>query len=127
MFIMKSLSELVDKITKLIDAENLGQSDVAETVLSKNFVAITRANGEEQNREDLLSRIDHPTKKNIVRRLEGGIDIMPLSRNFALIGSVVTTIDKTNPSIILGRFQNIHIFIREDEWRCIVWEVVEQK
>jgi hypothetical protein len=74
-----------------------------------------------------LDRIDHPTNKGIVRRLEGDIDIMPLSKNFALIGSVVTTVDKSNPAVILGHYQNIHLFVREDEWRYIVWDVVEQK
>ena len=52
---------------------------------------------------------------------------MPLSKNFAVIGSIVTTADKTNPDIILGRFQNIHVFVLEDDWRCIAWEVIEQK
>jgi hypothetical protein len=124
---MKNVHSLIHLIDELIRAENEEDNSIAEPILSQNFIAIIRASGEEQNREDLLKRIDDPPNKNIIRHFKGGHDMIASSKNFAVIESIVITTDKENPIVMPKLFRNMHIFVKEDVWRCISWEVTEIK
>ena len=55
---MKNVDSIIDLVRELIKAENERKKIIAEPILSKNFIAIIRANGEEQNREELLKTLE---------------------------------------------------------------------
>jgi hypothetical protein len=100
---MKNTSDIVDIVRHLIKAENDKDKESADHILSKNFVAITRASGKEQNRDELLNTIANPPNPNITRKVVEGHDFM--KEDLAIVRSVVTTADKTNPDSILGRYR----------------------
>ena len=124
---MKNVDSIIGLVRKLIKAENDRNKIIADPILSKNFIAIIRANGEEQNREELLKRIDNPPNKNIIRHFKGGRDIIPSSKIFVVIESIIMTTDKKKPNATPKLFRNIHVFVKEGTWRCISWEVNEIK
>jgi hypothetical protein len=124
---MKNVDSKIGLVRELIKAENERDKIIAEPILSKNFIAIMRANGEEQNREELLKRIENPTNTNINRQFKGGRDIIPSSKKCGVIESIIMTTDKEKPNDMPRLFRNIHVFVKEDKWRCISWEVNEIK
>ena len=124
---MKNINSLIGLVRELIKAENERDKIIAERILSKNFIAIMRANGEEQNREELLKRIENPANTNINRQYKGGRDIIPSSKKFGVIESIIMTTDKEKPKDMPKLYRNIHVFVEEDTWRCISWEVNEIK
>ena len=124
---MENVDSLIGLVRELIKAENERKKIIAEPILSKNFIAIIRANGEEQNREDLLKRIDNPPNTNIIRNFKGSRDIIPSSKKFGVIESLIMTTEKENPNATPKLFRNLHVFVKEDTWRCISWEVNEIK
>ena len=124
---MENVDSIIGLVRKLIKAENERDKIIVELILSKNFIAIMRANGEEQNREELLKRIENPTNTNIDRQFKGGRDIIPSSKKFGLIESIIMTMNKEKPNDMPKLFRNIHVFVKEDKWRCISWEVNEIK
>lgn len=56
-------------LEKLLDAENTGKSEIANSYLSKEFIAITRSKGIEENREKLIKSLSSSNKK-IHRKLD---------------------------------------------------------
>ena len=124
---MENVDSIIGLVRKLIKAENERDKIIVELILSKNFIAIMRANGEEQNREELLKRIENPTNTNINRQFKGGRNIIPSSKKFGVIESIIMTTDKEKPNDMPKLFRNIHVFVKEDKWRCIYWEVNEIK
>jgi hypothetical protein len=124
---MKNVNSLIGLVRELINAENQRDKIIADPILSKNFIAIMRANGEEQNREELLKRIANPSNPNIIRHFKGGRDIISSSKSFGVIESIIMTTDKEKPNDMSKLYRNIHVFVKEDKWRCISWEVNEIK
>jgi Domain of unknown function (DUF4440) len=49
---------LTDRVRQLFEAENQADRKKAEAILAPDFVAITRRNGEEESRQQLLEKIE---------------------------------------------------------------------
>jgi len=123
---MKAGHNIVDLVHQLIEAENGRDKTKAEPILAQNFIAITRAGGEEQNKEKLLNQIANPKNPNLRRKLEGEHDLILESGNLAVIRSLVTTVDQTKPDSVPELYRNIHVFVKEHEhWGCIAWQVTK--
>jgi Domain of unknown function (DUF4440) len=124
-------ARLIDLVRQLIEAENehgeRGRGR-AEPILAKDFTAITRARGEEQNRDSLLAEIANPKNPNLHRELEEHGYWERSSGDLGVVRSVVATTDRTNLQAKPKRFRNIYVFQRrQDQWRCIAWQVTELK
>jgi hypothetical protein len=123
---MKHDHDTVHIVGELIKAEDERDRTKAESFLAQNFIAITRARGEEQNKEQLLSEIANPKNPNLIRKLEREHDLVLESGNLAVIRSLVTTIDRTKPDSIPEWYRNIHVLVKEQgNWRCIAWQVTK--
>jgi hypothetical protein len=118
-----SRMKLVDQVRRLIAAENEGDPKKAEPVLAHDFVAITRRNGEEQGRRELLQRIGSPPSPNPIR--EPGDFLVWESDGVGVVRSLVVTKDPETRAV-LGHFRNLHVFTKQAEvWACITWQVTE--
>jgi hypothetical protein len=115
---------LIDKVRELIDAENIADVNKAEAILAPDFVAITRSNGDEEDRTELLRRIGAPPTPNPLR--ETGEFLVWESHDIGVVRSVVQTKDRTT-QVVLGQFRNVHVFRKQREWVCVNWQVTELK
>ncbi|MGQ0537725.1 MAG: nuclear transport factor 2 family protein [Gemmatimonadaceae bacterium] len=112
---------------RLIDAENAAAHGHAAKVLAEDFVAITRARGEEQARAALLQEIANPRNPNITRAIEAE-PRERVSGDIGMVRSIVRAVDKTQPGATPNRYRNIHVFERrQGDWRCVLWQVTEIK
>jgi hypothetical protein len=118
---MKESNKIIDQVRQLIEAENKKDRNKAAPILSENFIAINRSDGREQNRDDLLNEIADPNRPDINRELANAVDIVPQSQEIAVIRSLVKV-------AVPKQFRNTHVFVNEKgQWRCISWQVTEQK
>ncbi len=125
---MSSDAGLIELVRQLIKAENERDEMKADSILAQSFIAITRARGEEQNREDLLKEITNPKNLNIRRELDKHDFWVLVSGDLGVVRSLVTTTDQTDPQAVPKRFRNIHVFHNErGHWRCVTWQVTELK
>lgn len=118
---MKDNIKVIEAVQKLIEAETEKDSSIAESFLSEKFVAINRSDGRQQNRDDLLKEIGDQNKPDVQRKLIETVDIVPQSQDIAVVRSLVEI-------TIPRKFRNTHVLLNEDgHWRCISWQVTEQK
>jgi ketosteroid isomerase-like protein len=116
---------LIDKVRELIEAENNADVKKAEAILAPDFVAITRRNGDEEGRTELLRRIGAAPTSNPLR--ETGEFHVWESYDIGVVRSVVQTKDRTTHAV-LGQFRNLHVFRKQqDGWVCVNWQVTELK
>jgi hypothetical protein len=102
-------------------------ADDAATLLSEDFVGITRANGKERTRDGLLADIAHPAKPALRRELED-LTILWRSSDLAVARSTVATTDAGDPNAGRRRFRNLHVLrLEEGRWRCLAWQVTERE
>jgi len=119
-------SDLTDLVCQLVKAENECERAKADSILAQNFTAITRARGEEQNRDDLLNEIENPKNPNIHRI----VDVLSTlgSGDIVVVRSVVTTTDQADSKTPPKRFRNTHVFDKQQgTWLCVAWQVTELK
>lgn len=115
--------DIINVVTRLFEAENSADADAARRLLSKDFIAITRARGVEQEREALLDELAHPKNPSVTRTLEG-IPSAWQTGDLAFVRSIVSIQDGEPP--IAVRFRNLHILRREgDAWACLAWQVTK--
>jgi hypothetical protein len=123
---MKAGHDTVHIVGQLIEAENERDRTKAEHILAQNFIAITRARGEEQNKEQLLNEIANPKNPNLLRKLEDEHDRVLESENLAVVRSLLTTTDRTKSDSTPEWYRNIHVLIKEQgNWRCTAWQVTK--
>ena len=118
--------DLTTLVRELVEAEKQKSRKLAEPILAQNFIAITRARGAEQGRDDLLQEIETP-RKEWHRTVE---EIAPplISGDIGVVRSIVATAEKATPEVTVGRFRNIHVFENQQgEWLCVAWQVTELK
>ncbi len=124
---MSAESGLIELVRQLIEAENEHDREKAEPILAEDFTAITRARGEEQNRDALLEEIANPKNPNLLRKLDPGAWERE-SGDLGVVRSFITMMDRTNPQAEPGRFRNIHVFQRQQgRWLCVTWQVTGLK
>jgi hypothetical protein len=120
---MESIDPLMSLVINLIGSENDKNRNNAQMILSKEFIAITRSSGKEENREMLLKSIEKGSEKNpnIVRIMDKEYKVVE-NGHLGIVRSKVIT---KNPE---GNYRNLHIFRKEnDHWKCIIWQVTELK
>ena len=117
-------SDVTNQVRRLVQAENECNRDKANSILAQNFIAITRSNGQERERNILLDGIEKPLNPNIHRTIS---DMSPvISGDLAVVRSLVTTTDTSKPEAASGRFRNIHVFENQQgNWRCVLWQVTK--
>jgi hypothetical protein len=128
---MNSRVKFMDLVLQLIEAENEhgepGRAR-ADAILAKDFTAITRARGQEQDRDALLKEIANPKNPNLNRELEKHGYWERYSGDLGVARSLVATTDRANPQAEPKKFRNIHVFQRQrEQWRCVAWLVTELK
>jgi hypothetical protein len=117
-----------------VEAENDGNADAADTILSQDFICITRSNGDEENREQLLTKIKAAAadKNNPLRRLDftGACSGIWMVGNACWIArGIVSTSKREKPDVVDGRYRNTYIFKRDDDglqsesWRLLTLQV----
>ena len=125
---MSSDIGLVELVRQLVDAENEHDKAKAHSILAQNFAAITRARGEEQDRDALLKEIADPKNPNLRRELLERDCWERVSGSLGVVRSIITTPDRTAPQAAPGRFRNVHVFENQQgDWRCVAWQVTELK
>lgn len=119
---MNYTNPIINLVRQLIKAENDKDKDKkAESLLSREFIAITRASGKEESKNKMLETIakGNPNYPDMDRKLEE-YEVVGETGDLVVVRSIVTT---TNPT---GRYRNIHVFVKEDEqMRCKVWQVTK--
>jgi len=128
---MDTKINLLELVRQLVEAENEGGESgkaKARDILAPNFIAITRASGDEENRDDLLKAIANPKNPNLVREFDEREFWVRECGDLGVVRSLITTKERPNPKTILGRFRNIHVFENQQEqWRCAAWQVTKLK
>ncbi len=128
---VNSGAELIEQVRQLIMAENEGGESgrvKADFILAQNFTTITRSNGDEEDRAALLNAIANPRNQNLSRELDEREFWVVESNNLGVVRSLITTKGRSEPSTILGRFRNIHVFEKQQgRWRCVAWQVTRLK
>ncbi len=123
--------ELIEQVRQLIAAENEGGEQgkkIADLILAQNFTMITRSNGVEEDRDNLLKAIANPSNPNLFRELEEREFWVRRLGDLGVVRSLITTKERAAPNTILGRFRNIHIFENQQgQWRCVAWQVTRLK
>ncbi len=126
---MNSQCGLIDLVAQLIEAENENGKPgraKAELILAENFTRITRASGEEQDREVLLNEIENPRKLGLRRSLDDRERWECCSGDLGVVRSIVLVTDLANAQAKPMRFRNTHIFERQGEnWFCVAWQVTK--
>jgi ketosteroid isomerase-like protein len=119
-------TELIKRVRQLIEAENESNKVKAAALLADNFSLITRARGEEQEKNALLEEIAQPRNPNLRRQLdEDGLWVMA-SGDLGVVRSVVIVTDKTDSAAAPKKFRNAHVFEKQQkEWHCVAWQVTE--
>ena len=118
-------------VFNLIDAENNGKSEIAKPYLSKDFIAITRSSGKEENNDKLLLAIekgksDLEEKRKLdqdyykIRQLDNEHIKVINDGIIAVSRSLITLKEKGQDDKI---YRNIHVFenVFENEdgnWLC---------
>ena len=124
-------------LLNLIDAENNAKIEIDKPCLSKNFIAITRSSGKEENKDKWLSAIekgksDLEEKRKLdpdyFKRREldkEHFKVIDYGR-IAVSRSLITVKEKGQDDKI---YRNIHILENEDgkNWLCKIWQVTELK
>lgn len=128
---MNTEAELIERVRQLIAAENEGGESgraKADFILAQNFTTITRSNGVEEERAALLEAIANPRNPNLLRELDEREFWVLESSNLGIVRSLILTRERSDPSTILGRFRNIHVFENQQgQWRCVAWQVTRLK
>ena len=115
--------DLIDRVRQLIDAENQADPQKAGELLARDFVAITRGDGEEEDRSALLKRIGSPPNRNAFRELDEFGDWK--SGELGVVRSLVRTKDSATQAVS-GEFRNLHVFKKEaGTWVCVDWQVTK--
>jgi len=116
---------LIDRVRQLLEAENEADRKKAEAILASDFVAITRRNGDEQGRSQLLDQIANPPSPNPLREIDD-FEVWE-SGGVGVVRSRVRTSDRTTLAL-LGHFRNLHVFTKAaGGWWCVDWQVTELK
>src|SRR3712207_1288614 len=116
-------AQLASLIRSLIEAESAASREQADQILSAQFLGITRADGTEQDRDQLLGTIEKSKGQDRVRELEQSALNISHGEDAAVVRSVVVVRQHSDPSAIVGRFRNTNSFRREGtEWRCVGWQ-----
>lgn len=134
------VNKIIEKVQNLINAENNGDSKIADSILSNDFIAITRSSGKEENRDKLLLAIekgksDLEEKRKLdqdyfkIRELDKEHVKVIDNGKIAVSRSLITLKEKGQDDKI---YRNIHVFenVFENEdgnWLCKIWQVTELK
>lgn len=134
------VNKIIEKVQNLINAENNGDSKIADSILSNDFIAITRSSGKEENRDKLLLAIekgksDLKEKRKLdqdyfkIRELDKEHVKVIDDGKIAVSRSLITLKEKGQDDKI---YRNIHVFenVFENEdgnWLCKIWQVTELK
>ena len=121
------VNKIIEKVQNLINAENNGDSKIADSILSNDFIAITRSSGKEENRDKLLLAIekgksDLEEKRKLdqdyfkIRELDKEHVKVIDNGKIAVSRSLITLKEKGQDDKI---YRNIHVFENEDgNWLC---------
>ena len=123
---MTSETDLIERVRRLVEAENERDRAKAESILAEDFAAITRARGVEQNRYDLLEEVANPKNPTLRRELDESDLWIRISGNQGVVRSLVRTTDRSSPNDPPVTFRNVHVFERQrDSWNCLSWQVTK--
>jgi len=121
---MEIRAQLASLVGQLIDAENMASREQANRILSAQFSGITRADGTEQDRDQLLDAIERSKGQERFRELDQSSVDVSQGVDAGIVRSVVVVRTRSGPSAIIGRFRNTHSFRLEGtEWHCVGWQV----
>jgi hypothetical protein len=115
-------ADLVAVVKKLIEAENKNDATAPERLLARDFVAVTRSRGVEQDRTAMLREIELPANV-AVRSLENDVWVRQCA-DLAVVRSIVSVHAGSPPGV--ARFRNIHVLrLYDGEWKCVAWQVTK--
>ncbi len=124
---MPDENEFARLIHKMVGAENAGGNVGRETldaILAPDFLSLTRSNGKEESRADLLDAVGNSTIQTIEREAAGfeayGSD------DLFFVRCVVTVRDLADQQSSPNKFRNTYFFRRDgDSWLCMSWQVTK--
>lgn len=109
-------------VHNLVNAENNGNSVIADSILSKDFIGITRSSGTEQNRVKLIEAIDSSRIK--IKRELNEEHLRVFNYGTVAISRSLVTVKEDGKEDTF--FRNIQVFENEDgKWLCKIWQVTK--
>lgn len=116
-------------VRKLFRAENYpGDENAASSVLSTDYLPITRGKGQvDRDRDETLRKIADPSPsfQREVDRAEIDVALF-LDNRVAIARSLLSTTDSKESPPVKASYRNMQVFLkRDDQWKCVAWQVTK--
>lgn len=103
-----------------------GIRGIVDGILANDYLPIIRGRGQvDLDREDTLKKIvaGSPSFVRHVTRADIDVDLF-LDNQVAIVRSLLPTTDGRTTPVVEASYRNLQVFLRRDEdWRCVAWQV----